>query len=303
MKASKELKIGIFVTLVLILSFFVINFMREKDLFNRDIELSARYSDVCGLSSSAPVYIKGFKAGAVTSVEYDSAAGEFTVTCSVSKDFSLPADTRMVIYSTDIMGSKGIDLVPGISSEILDDGALIAGETRPDLLSSLGNGIVPLTGKISSAIDSLNVTVANINNILGKENRDGIASALRHLEGTMSNVENISAMIDGRSSEIEGLISNLHQVSVSLASVMEKADTAMTGIGNVAAALDESDIRGLVASFRSLADSLQDPDGTVGKLMTDGGAYDSLESLLSDIDSLVRKIEENPKKYVRISLF
>ncbi len=303
MKASKELKIGIFVTLVLILSFFVINFMREKDLFNRDIELSARYSDVCGLSSSAPVYIKGFKAGAVTSVEYDSATGEFTVTCSVSKDFRLPADTRMVIYSTDIMGSKGIDLVPGISSEILDDGALIAGETRPDLLSSLGNGIVPLTGKISSAIDSLNVTVANINNILGKENRDGIASALRHLEGTMSNVENISAMIDGRSSEIEGLISNLHQVSVSLASVMEKADTAMTGIGNVAAALDESDIRGLVASFRSLADSLQDPDGTVGKLMTDGGAYDSLESLLSDIDSLVRKIEENPKKYVRISIF
>ncbi len=303
MKASKELKIGIFVTLVLILSFFVINFMREKDLFNRDIELSARYSDVCGLSSSAPVYIKGFKAGTVTSVGYDSAAGEFTVTCSVSKDFRLPADTRMVIYSTDIMGSKGIDLVPGVSTEILDDGAFIAGETRPDLLSSLGSGIVPLTGKISSAIDSLNVTVANINNILGKENRDGIASALRHLDRTMSNIENISAVLDGRSSEIDGLISNLHRVSVSLTSVMEKADTAMTGIGNVAAALDESDIKGLVASFRSLADSLQDPDGTVGKLMADGGAYDSLESLLTDIDSLVRKIEENPKKYVRISLF
>lgn len=303
MKASKELKIGIFVTLVLILSFFVINFMREKDLFNRDIELSARYSDVCGLSSSAPVYIKGFKAGAVTSVGYDSAAGEFMVTCSVSKDFRLPADTRMVIYSTDIMGSKGVDLVPGVSTEILDDGAVIAGESRPDLLSSLGSGIVPLTGKISSAIDSLNVTVANINNILGKENRDGIASALRHLDRTMSNIENISAVLDGRSSEIDGLISNLHKVSVSLTSVMEKADTAMAGIGSVAAALDESDIKGLVASFRSLADSLQDPDGTVGKLMADGGAYDSLESLLSDIDSLVKKIEENPKKYVRISLF
>ena len=77
----------------------------------------------------------------------------------------------------------------------------------------------------------------------------------------------------------------------------------MAGIGSVAAALDESDIKGLVASFRSLADSLQDPDGTVGKLMADGGAYDSLESLLTDIDSLVKKIEENPKKYVRISLF
>lgn len=303
MKASKELKIGIFVILVLVLSFFVINFLREKDLFNRDIEVSAKYPDVCGLTASAPVYFKGYKAGTVSSIEYDRESGEFLVTCTVDRGFGLSAGTRMVIYSVDLLGGKGVELVPGTSAEILDDGAVIPGETRPDLLASVGDEILPLAGKISSAVDSLNVTVSSINRIFGKENRDGLAAAIGHIDRTMANIESISSVIGGRSAEIDGLLANLHEVSASLASVMEKADTAMADIGNVAAALDESDIRGLVTSFRELADSVRDPDGSVGKLLADGGVYDSLESLLADIDSLVRQIEENPKKYIKISLF
>ena len=303
MKASKELKIGIFVILVLVLSFFVINFLREKDLFNRDIEVSAKYPDVCGLTASAPVYFKGYKAGTVSSIEYDRESGEFLVTCTVDRGFGLSAGTRMVIYSVDLLGGKGVELVPGTSAEILDDGAVIPGETRPDLLASVGDEILPLAGKISSAVDSLNVTVSSINRILGKENRDGLVAAIGHIDRTMANIESISSVIGGRSAEIDGLLANLHEVSASLASVMEKADTAMADIGNVAAALDESDIRGLVTSFRELADSVRDPDGSVGKLLADGGVYDSLESLLDDIDSLVRQIEENPKKYIKISLF
>ena len=270
MKASKELKIGIFVILVLVLSFFVINFLREKDLFNRDIEVSAKYPDVCGLTASAPVYFKGYKAGTVSSIEYDRESGEFLVTCTVDRGFGLSAGTRMVIYSVDLLGGKGVELVPGTSAEILDDGAVIPGETRPDLLASVGDEILPLAGKISSAVDSLNVTVSSINRILGKENRDGLAAAIGHIDRTMANIESISSVIGGRSAEIDGLLANLHEVSASLASVMEKADTAMADIGNVAAALDESDIRGLVTSFRELADSVRDPDGSVGKLLADG---------------------------------
>ena len=48
---------------------------------------------------------------------------------------------------------------------------------------------------------------------------------------------------------------------------------------------------------------MQDPDGSLGKLLTDGSVYDSLDAILADVDRLVRKIEENPKKYIRISVF
>lgn len=48
---------------------------------------------------------------------------------------------------------------------------------------------------------------------------------------------------------------------------------------------------------------MNDPDGTIGKLFVDNSVYDSVDELLKDIDSLVGKIEENPKKYIRISIF
>lgn len=303
MKISKELKIGIFVVLVLVMSFLVINFLRQKDLFNRDLDVKARFANIQGLSVSAPVSVKGYKAGAVSDITYDAGTGSFTVTCSVKKFFNLPEDTRMVIYSSDIMGSKGVELVPGSSDVLLEDGAEISGETRADLLESLKGDIVPLVGKVSAAVDSLNLTAGKINRVLSDENLAGVASAIRHLDKTMANVEHISSVVDGRSEEIDALLANLGSISASLTSAVEKADSAMTDIGGVAATLNGSDIGGLVSSFRALLSSLQDPDGTIGKLVTDGKAYDSFESLLSDIDALVKKIEENPKKYIRISVF
>ena len=83
----------------------------------------------------------------------------------------------------------------------------------------------------------------------------------------------------------------------------DKADTTITHINSIALSLDESDLEGLVASFRSLAEKMQDPDGSMGKLLSDDSVYTSLDSLLTDIDSLVKKIEKNPKKYLKISVF
>ena len=77
MRYSKEFKIGFFVVTVLVASFFLINYLRGEDIFNREIEVSSRYSEVDGLVASAPVYIKGYKAGKVSEVIYDSETDDF----------------------------------------------------------------------------------------------------------------------------------------------------------------------------------------------------------------------------------
>ena len=87
MKYSKEFKIGVFVVVVLTASFFVINYLRGKDIFNKEIEIVSEYPNLEGLVESAPVFIKGFKAGKVSEVAYDSETELFKVTCSVKKEF------------------------------------------------------------------------------------------------------------------------------------------------------------------------------------------------------------------------
>ena len=46
----KELKVGIFAVVVIIASFFMLNYLRGKDILNREVEIVAQYEDVQGTS-------------------------------------------------------------------------------------------------------------------------------------------------------------------------------------------------------------------------------------------------------------
>ena len=303
MKYSKEFKIGVFVVVVLTASFFVINYLRGKDIFNKEMEIVSEYPDVAGLVESAPVFIKGFKAGKVSEVAYDSETELFKVTCSVKKEFRIPADSKMTIYAVDIMGGKGVKIDLGSSDVAVEDGGALAPAFEAGLLDGLAAGLEPLMTKVGNTLDSLSVTVSGINAMLSESNRNSIARTLAHLEKTMRDVNGIAAAVNGRSEEISAFIVNLENISLKLGSMVEKADTLVGEAGEVVATLNESDIEALVSSFHTLLQNINDPDGTVGKLLVDGSVYDSVDELLRDVDSLVKKIQENPKKYLKISVF
>lgn len=300
---SKEIKIGIFAVSILVVSFFLINYLRGEDIFNREIELSSRFASVEGLVPSAPVYIKGYKAGKVSEVIYDSEAEDFEVICSIKKEFRIPSDSKMTIYSVDIMGGKGVKIDLGTSGLAASDGDVLAPAFEAGLMDGLAGGIGPLMAKVTSTLDSLSVTVSGINRMLSEENSARIATTLAHLDRTMANVDALSAVIGGKSDELAAFVSNLQIVSDKLVSVTGQADTVLTGINTTVASLSESDIAGVVTSLKDLLDNVNDPDGTIGKLFVDKSVYDSFDALLNDIDDLVNKIQENPKKYLKISVF
>ena len=77
----------------------------------------------------------------------------------------------------------------------------------------------------------------------------------------------------------------------------------MAGINGFAEQLKRSEIDSLVLSVRSLSESIQNPEGTVGKLLNDGKVYESVDSLVNELNDLIQKIKENPKKYLKISVF
>lgn len=303
MKYSKELKLGFFTIVILIVSFFTINYLRGKDIFNREMELVARYDNLEGLVSSAPVYIKGYKAGKVISVSYDADSDDFEVVCSVLKDFRIPEDSRMVIYGVDIMGGKGVRIDIGTSSVPAKDGATLSAYSEPALLDGLASDVMPLVDKAGRTLDSLTVTVAGVNALLSDSNRNNISRTIAHLERTLSDVNSISSAINGRSSELLSFIDDLTVLSDNLIDVSVKADSAMTGVNTALSTVNESDIAGVISSLNTLLNSINDPEGTVGKLLVDGSVYDSVDELLNDVDFLVKKIKENPKKYLKISIF
>lgn len=300
MKLSKEFKIGIFVVTVLVTSFFLINYLRGKDILNKEIEISAIYPEIDGLVTSAPVYIKGYKAGKVTEVRYDVASENFVVTCSVMKDFRIPEDSKMTIYGVDIMGTKGIRIDLGTSAESVANRGVLAASFEAGLIDGLASGLAPLMDKVGTTLDSLNVTVSAVNRILSDGN---ISRTLAHMERTMADVSSIASGLEGKSDELDQFIDNLSTLSAKFISIADNADTLMSDVSSVVSQINGEDLQKTVESFRLLLENINDPEGTVGRLLSDDSVYDSVDSLLNDVDTLIRKIQENPKKYIKISVF
>ena len=300
---KKELKIGIFVVAVLVASFFVLNYLRGEDIFNREYRVVSRYENVEGLVPSAPLFIKGYKAGKVVDVTYDTSKGDFVVLCSISRDFVVPSDSKMVIYGVDIMGTKGVKIDLGTSEVAVENGGSLESAYEAGLMDSVAGSIGPLLEKVTETLDSLSVTVAGVNKLLSDSNQNSLSRTLVHVEKTMANLRSLSSSINGKSNEITALVDNLYDFSSKLGALTEKVDTAMTGVGELINTVNESDINGVVTSFKTLLDNINDPDGSIGKLMNSDSVYNSVDSLLSDVNVLVNKIQENPRKYLKISVF
>lgn len=299
----KDLKIGIFALVVIVVSFFVLNYLRGKDVFNREIDIIANCDNVYGLTPSAPLYIKGYKAGQVSSLTYNSEKGLFELVCSVKNEFKLPSDSKLVIYSADIMGSKAVRIDLGTSETLLKDEDTVKLVMEPGLMESVGQAIGPMISTASSTLDSLSMTLSNVRSLLSDSNIESLSSTFDNLEATMANVHNITSSVNGKSDQISSLISNLNAFSTDLKALAAKLDTTLTGVNGVVNGLDNADLEGMVASIKTLVDKVQQPEGTLGKVMNEDSLYNSIDSLLVDINLLVDRIKENPKKYLKISVF
>jgi phospholipid/cholesterol/gamma-HCH transport system substrate-binding protein len=201
------------------------------------------------------------------------------------------------------MGGRGVKIDLGTSELAATDGDALAPAFEAGLMDGLSGSIGPLMAKVTSTLDSLSLTVSGINRMLSEENSARIASTLAHLDRTMANVDALSAVVGGKSDEIAAFVSNLQMVSDKLVSVAGQADTVLADINTTVTSISESDIAGVVTSLKNLLDNVNDPEGTIGKLFVDKSVYDSFDALLNDIDGLVNKIQENPKKYLKISVF
>ena len=273
MKYSKELKIGVFVIIVSIVSFFLINYLRGEDIFNSEIEVISEYENLEGLVASSPVFIKGYKAGKVSEVIYNPETGSFNVVCSVRKEFMIPRDSRMIIHAMDIMGTKAVKIDLGNSDEPVEDGGYLEPAVEYGLMDQLSGEIAPLLSKVSCTLDSLGVTVSGVNRVLSEKNTASISRIIAHLEATMQDVKNLASSIEGRSSELETFIANLADLSAEFNVIAQKVDTTVSGVNDMVNTLNESDIDGVVTSLKTLLENMNDPDGSIGKLLTEDGVY------------------------------
>ena len=304
---KKEVKIGIFSVVMLLALWAGIRFLSGIDIFSRNIIYYASYENVSGLQTAAPITIHGVKVGTIESITFDPSKGsDVEVALAVKRQYRLPVDTRAVIYDNGIMGGKAIKLDLGSSSELLKRGDQIISDAGSDMMSSIGNELGDLKGKLTVVADNLATALANINTLV-EQNTD-------NLSGTISNLNSISSSLDGvlksERKNIEGIVTSLNGLAEMLDQNTERFDRIIGNVDAVAEQLEQAKVDSLVQAFTSTADnlsrmlaSINAGEGTVGKLMNDKELYDNLAAASGNLSALLADLKEHPARYVHISVF
>ncbi len=302
-KLSRIQAIGMFVLLTLVAIFVIINFLKGQDIFNKNTKYYTILNDVEGLTATGPVYIRGLKVGTVESIKYNNVTDNFLVRLSVKSDYVIPSNSLAEVYSADILGGKSVRISLGNSNIHAKENDTIKGSYAPDMISMLTSEIGPLKNQVSVLMNNMNVTLNNINSILDSSAKVNIQQSLNNLNGTLANARTLSKTLNETSPELKEMIANLNALSKNLSEGSGDIKSSLKNINEITTDLSQAQLKETVGSLKTLLEKIQDPNGSVGKLLNSDALHNSADSLIKDLDNLIKKITENPKKYIRISVF
>ena len=95
-RITKEWRIGAMVVFTIVAAYFVINFLRGKDVFNKENDYIIYYENVAGLKASSAVSVSGFKAGTGAKVANCPGHKDFKGVRPVRQGFCFPDKSRFL---------------------------------------------------------------------------------------------------------------------------------------------------------------------------------------------------------------
>jgi phospholipid/cholesterol/gamma-HCH transport system substrate-binding protein len=291
------------VLLTLIATFAVINFLRGEDIFNRSNSYYAVYDQVDGLTVTGPVYLRGYKVGMVEDITYNPQQNNFEVELKVKSQFEIPANSTAEVYSADIMGARAVRINIGDSEQILESGDTLASAIQPDMISTVMGQIEPLKEQAVELMATMNRTLESVDKLLDSTSRAEIQSSLKHLNRTLANAASLSRTLDNISPELVEIVKNLEVLSKGLGESTDEIKGSLENVNAITSSLSKAELDKTIESLRNLSEKLQDPNGSVGKLLSTDSLHNAVNTLINDVDKLVKGISENPKKYIKVSVF
>jgi len=308
MKISNEVKVGATALVTILVFIWLYNFLKGKDLFSSTNHYYAVYDQINGLAESSPVEINGYKVGVVQSIDFvNDGSGRLVVALSVRKGFDLPEKTNAEITTASLIAGMKIRLLFGEGPGIYKNGDTIPGRLAESIITKFEAELIPLREKVTTMITDLDSVLTGINDIMSPEFR-------KNLKGSMSNLNQATKSIDdilgSKEAELKSMLSDLAKFSKMLSENSAKLGSTMDNLNTISDTLAAADIYTTVMNLKTtlertseLMDGMNNGKGTAGQLFTNDSLYMNMNNSLASLDSLLKDLKANPKRYVHFSLF
>ncbi|HBO27911.1 MULTISPECIES: MlaD family protein [Culturomica] len=315
MKIRKEVKLAITAIAAVVILLWGINFLKAKALFDRNNMFYGVYERVDGLKVSSSVVYRGYHVGQVNAIRFiGKRFDRVLVQFSIGKNLEIPANSIAAIQSTDLMGSKAINIIPGNALAYASSGDTLKTQIELGLIEQMNKQIQPLKLKAENILSSLDSVLTDIQEVFNSNTKGNIEKSLQSVRNTLSNVEHASAGLDqlitGQSSQIASILENVNSISANL---RENNHNISRGIDNIVVISDSlrsvnlnqtvHRLNGILEQLDSITRKINRGKGTFGEMVNDDDLYYNLTAVSENLNKLLVDFRSDPKRFVNLSLF
>ena len=296
MKISREVKTAILVLSGIALFIYLFSYLKGEDIFSNTNTYYTEF-DYNALSMSSPVTVKGNKVGKIENIRYDFESGKTSVSFSVNPKLQFSKNSIIRLYETGLMGGNALAIVNANDGEIAKTGDFISSEVQPGLITTLQNNFSGISSNLDSTIRSADTLMTNLNALVVDESDAGLKITIAELNSTLKSFKNLSFSIQGvikeNDQKIASVLDNFDKTSKDLSELSKELKEAglSATLDNLGKTLDM--IQGILAS-------IDNSEGTIGKLLNDDALYNNLEGASKEMEMLLLDIKLHPERYRRI---
>jgi phospholipid/cholesterol/gamma-HCH transport system substrate-binding protein len=257
------------------------------------VVVPVRFANVSGLQEGDLVQMSGFRVGFVSNVVLED-VGRVMVYLDVPTDRAPHVDAKARVMSTDFLGEKVVDYIPGNSPQMLTEGQVITGSEEQSLIE----GASGLTDQAAGVLTGLQGILTDRT---ADDVHETLVAARRALEVVADLGEGPAA------DEATAAIGNIRSVTERLDSTL--ANPAIERSVNQLDELTESlremaeGLAGATSAMSSILGRMDSGEGAFGKALTDSTLHTDLHELLVSMRELLDDMRERPGRYFRLKVF
>ncbi|NOZ46511.1 MAG: MCE family protein, partial [Chlorobi bacterium] len=273
------------------------------------------YDKVDGLEKSADVLINGFKVGQVRNIYFhENDISKLIVLFAIDKDFNIPLNTTARIYSSDLMGTKSIELILSKSKKYYVSGDTIQGTLEESLKDQVSLQMLPLKKKAEDLMQEIEEAIAVVKYVFNEKTRDNLTKSFESIKFTIKNLETSSYTIDtlvqSEKSKLAHIFTNIELITDNLSQNNEALTNIFQNLSSISDSLAKSNVKTALISaasalekLDSIINKINSGSGSLGLLVNNDTLYYNLEDAAYNLDRLVEDLRINPKRYVHLSVF
>lgn len=314
-KLTREFKIGLTFVVTLAAFYWGVNFLKGVDIFSTTRKIYAIYPKVDGLMRTNPITINGLNVGKVSKISFTNDTSRFLVVeLSLSHNVPIPKNSIAQIYSSDLLGSKAVEIKLGNSKDFVKNGDTLRSGSKASLEDEVTRQVLPLKAKAESLMGSFDTLLTVLNQVMNEGTKDNliksfasIRNTLNHLEVTTSTIDTIVTNQKGRMSEI---ISNIESITKNIRNNNQQISSAINNVSKMTDTLAAANLSKTIITtqralenFEQITDKINKGKGSLGLLVNNDSLYYQLEGSSKNLNLFLQDLKAHPKKYVHFSVF